>query len=310
KVKVAETRENIVNFGSLVLNTLTPEGKTIAQVIATSNLRFQKGQKRITLSEDRIREMVTQIEPMIDIYFPVPEHREKWLENKGELLVAYTPLTLDDTEWETITAYTLSGEKRLLDAKTPPEDPVLVISRCEHGGMHIIPNQPLPCPPDCGGGGGGGGNNDPSWRLKLTRLVMIHDKEPWAAGAPELYTMVKEGNAIGGDVEYDNDHGLLYLWTRNNWYNEFHDGEGTYSNLSLYLFSSYSHVDSDLRVEFWEDDGGLTFGDDLYNNQWDIDGGQQDTYFIIVDGFEREYIGDGDHNHENNVNVRLVYTYE
>ncbi|RMG83074.1 MAG: hypothetical protein D6707_01660, partial [Bacteroidetes bacterium] len=32
KVKVAETRENIVNFGSLVLNTLTPEGKTIAQV--------------------------------------------------------------------------------------------------------------------------------------------------------------------------------------------------------------------------------------------------------------------------------------
>lgn len=139
KIKSAETREHILDFAELVTTTKTVEGFTIIQKM-TAAVGFTKnfsGSKN-ELTESFIYDIITEFEPMIDIYFPVPEHRKRWLAHPEQLLVAYNPLTIDDTQWEIITAYTLDDQVRLLDAKTPPQEPVLVISRCEHGGNHSV----------------------------------------------------------------------------------------------------------------------------------------------------------------------------
>jgi hypothetical protein len=115
---------------------------------------------------------------------------------------------MDDNECEEIIAYTLNGESQFLDAKTPPDQPVLLISPCEHRGNHnygqypgklekktIIhhfdkENSPTPefatyIPPDW-----------PVWGrwMEIHQIWINDDHEPWWKGDPEIYATYQCGS--------------------------------------------------------------------------------------------------------------------
>jgi len=92
------------------------------------NDRFSKDQGTF-ISIDEIENV-----PLLQISLPV--NFEKW-DGESTILVAYTPLTIDDIEVEEIYAYDSEGNEHVLDAKTPPDFPVMVVGINERNGICI-----------------------------------------------------------------------------------------------------------------------------------------------------------------------------
>jgi hypothetical protein len=77
---------------------------------------------------DRTRQVLTMeiIEEVPLLQVSLPVNFDDW-DGKSAILVAYTPLTTDDMEWEEIIAYDADLKEHILDAKTEPDFPVMVI---------------------------------------------------------------------------------------------------------------------------------------------------------------------------------------
>ncbi len=230
ETRKADNKERIIDLSKWLNKDVA--GSTLAQRMALSgNMEQIDGRQRQVTAEDFT--MITQsLEPMVDVYFPVDEHRNNWYENKDKLLIA---VVHPAKEWEPATAYKLNGEKVLLDPYTPPEEPVLVVSLCEHSGVHYgklnNPNNKTTPPDDGGGGGwGGGGSHGPrvngNWEI-LHQILLHDDGEGWLLGDPEIYFVTAShdfGELTTEWLPEVNDEEVLYTVDRYmfHWYwNEY-----------------------------------------------------------------------------------------
>ena len=66
----------------------------------------------------------------IDLYFPVHDHRETWKSTASLLVVPVDPDLKSRPEQE-ISAFTLDGNRVVLDRKSPPQIPVLAVTMNE-----------------------------------------------------------------------------------------------------------------------------------------------------------------------------------
>ncbi|MBU4445250.1 MAG: DUF3103 domain-containing protein [Candidatus Marinimicrobia bacterium] len=82
---------------------------------------------------------IDEIENVPFLQISLPVNFEKW-DGEKPILVAYTPLTIDDMEWKEIYAYDADMKEYILDAKTPPDFPVMVVGineRIEYNRMTL-----------------------------------------------------------------------------------------------------------------------------------------------------------------------------
>ncbi|MCF7828432.1 MAG: DUF3103 domain-containing protein [Candidatus Marinimicrobia bacterium] len=155
---------------------------------------------------------------------------EQW-NGETPIWVAYTPLTIDDTEWKDIIAFDAQGKRHVLDAKTPPDQPVLVVGineRTDENGNVIgkvttnigLGKQTMPGG-GSGGGGGGGGSGSASRFIRIYEYKLDHyygAYEAWPFGDAEISFHITTGPAT--------DDGIIYTENAVAYWYEF--GMGTY----------------------------------------------------------------------------------
>lgn len=176
KFETTNTREGILNFSELLTENVN--GTTFAQKITADSLQ-RKYQLPRLLTAPEIIELIGSFEDGLDFYLPVAEHRTSWQGKMNQLMVAATPITIDDTEWQEIVAFGLNGVKRMLSAKEPPEEPVLVITPCEHHGDHSLASPKALSKTTSPTSG--------VWRLTILDFLLFDDKESWPNGDAEVF---------------------------------------------------------------------------------------------------------------------------
>lgn len=237
KFETASSRESILNFSDLLSENV--KGATFLQKITADSLKSKYNLKSI-LTEGEINELINSFDHGLDFYFPVMEHRQSWKSIINKVLVAYPPLSIDDSEWEKIIAFTLNGNKQLLSAKTPPTEPVLIISPCEHYGDHSIEKNNLLKKTHS--------TSSDEWRMTINHFYLYDANEPWPGGDAEIYVKIED-----------------YDWIRTDCYTI--DDEGYYYNYNKPLNPAWSFMPSGQRkFEIWEDD--WTSGDDRVEQYW------------------------------------------
>lgn len=157
----------------------------------------------------RVVRSMEAIERVPYLQVALPVGFGEW-DGRTPIKVAYTPLTIDDTEWEYIYAYDHRGIEYQLDAWTPPDYPLMVISQNErtdlegnvtfgraHGrGL----GRQLEYDDGGGSGGSGGGSSTPDPGHEygdkeiLYKMQLFDDKEPFSRLSPEIYILVSSHN--------------------------------------------------------------------------------------------------------------------
>ena len=195
----------------------------------------------------------------------------------NQLMVAAPPITIDDTEWQEIIAYDLNGVKRILSAKKPPQEPVLVITPCEHHGDHSIPSKSAL-------------NKilyDPGWRMTILDFLLYDDHEPWSSGDAEIYVKLLDGGHWYSTDCCEINH------------------EGNYYNYDKAIYPIWASQPSGQRMfEVWEEDD--TSADDLVEKYWHWPNeGSSKTRYVDVSGIYT-YTYYGDHN-DADLTMRTIY---
>jgi len=177
----------------------------------------------------------------------------------NQLMVAAPPITIDDTEWQEIVAYDLNGVKRILSAKEPPQEPVLVITPCEHHGDHS-PASPKSLSKTTSPSSG-------VWRLTILDFLVFDDKESWPNGDAEIFVKLLDyGHWYRTDCYDINSEGSYYncdiplnpYWDspqyRNDWFEIREDDSGS---------------QDDYIEKYWNWDSHYSTREvDLYNQHW------------------------------------------
>ncbi len=180
----------------------------------------------------------------INIHFPLEKHK-KMYHPGDELYLAIAPIGIEESAINDVLAFDLHGNKIVLNIDSPPEIPTLVIAPAERpvkNNNYVINKNQIVDP-----GGGGWVYTDPYYRLILKYMNLMDDHEPWIYEPAEIYFKVR--------YYYDDPNSWQITYT------PWDDDEGVYANLSLSVFKSYDYG-TDWIVEVWEDDTGLTLGDD------------------------------------------------
>ncbi len=238
-------------------------------------LFLNKKNIRRVLPENEITEIIEDFEYGMDIYFPVNEHRKSWKSKINEILVA-AQLLSDDEKYENIIAYALDGREIILDSKTPPEEPVLVIAPCEHHGDHSVQT----------GNGALAKPASGSAVLKIVDFKLIDDNEPWYLGDPEIYVKLWYQN------EYGNYDGPLIIGCPSI------NDETTYYNYNKTIMTwDYWPYYRNVSVHIKEDDNGA---DDLLDNRYNFtfNSSNYTNAIPIVDTEQILYIGSTHHDCE------------
>lgn len=181
----------------------------VAQAIRQSPFREGKvhyqrylqaeGGRRLRLVAAESGESATDVEAeagragVLELYFPVPGHRERWTGDTN-LLVATAA-----RDGDAPVAYDLAGRRHVLDPARPPDVPVLAVVPAELD---------FDAPPEvsmakclieeCGGGGGAAVNRAPG--LYMSRVDFRSEFEGWLKGSPE-YEIHILGPAVPGDTK-------------------------------------------------------------------------------------------------------------
>ena len=160
--------------------------------------------------------------PAIEMYFPVPGHRQAW-SGDTNLLVATA-----ERDGESPVAYDLMGRRSQLSATTPPATPVLVVARAETR-FDRGPSTVGECLFDCGvppGSGGTGPTGAQTPGVYMTAAKFTDTFESWFKGSPEfevhvlgqagatngLTTYQCAGENAGGPYQFDQNS---TSWTGN-----------------------------------------------------------------------------------------------
>jgi hypothetical protein len=174
----------------------------------------------------------------LEIYLPVPAHRLAW---KGDdrILVATA-----HADREQPVAFTPSGERLVLDSRTPPATPVLAVVPVETDFDAALN----------GGGGGGGGSSLPAG-LYMTFSHFEETFEGWLKGNPEFEVhMLGQAGATDSLTSYScaGEHaGGYYRFDQNN-----RDWSGNVLLMTQVQLNNYksAHPNQHLRVFVVEDD--------------------------------------------------------
>jgi hypothetical protein len=195
----------------------------------------------------------------------------------NQLMVAAPPITIDDTEWQEVVAYDLNGIKRILSAKEPPQEPVLVITPCEHHGEHSPASSKSLSKTTSPSSG--------VWRLTILDFLLYDDHEPWSSGDAEIYAKV-----------LNNSH-----WYSTNCYDINH--EGSYYDCDIPLDPEWDFQPSGTRYfEIWEEDD--TSADDLVEKYWHWPNPSDPKRRDVDLNQQRWSYGDND---DEDVQMRVIY---
>jgi hypothetical protein len=148
-------------------------------LLLQSNHRLLKEVARLSdVTEADLETDASQAIPL-EIYFPVPAHRDGW-SGGPDVLVASAR-----EDREAPVAYDVMGHRQVLSAEIPPEAPVLAVVPVETDFAHPAgPGAEATCT-TCGGGGGGGDSGPPPG-LYMTYSHFVQDFEGWLKGSPEF----------------------------------------------------------------------------------------------------------------------------
>jgi len=259
----ANTRENILDFSELLSKSVN--GVTFLRKITSELLKNNVNLPRL-LSDDEICQVIEKFEFGLDVYFPVAAHRDKLPTQKDKLLVAVPPLFIKDDLWTVVTAYNINGETKSLDAIVPPEEPVLVIIPCEHGGEHSIISTDSDLVIRKELSPSGDGNEHEYGMVEILYKIKIHDDhEPWIKGKPEIY-------ASWGFEMPTNNYGKYWMNSGSKDVNE----EGKWYTINGNLFRWYSEYGSVFAMQIFESDGGsnklgVTINGKKFAIEWEDD---------------------------------------
>lgn len=207
---------------------------------------------------------------LVDVYFPVAAHREQWKAG-DDVLVAY----FTGEHGDALPAYNTRGERVMLDLKTPPATPVLVVTRSEgvdaraaQGPRKLMEVQE--CSPDafyCEGSGGGGGGYYPPppppptrYRSQqgygLAEKIVEHkiypDIEYWYEGGPEPGVSIVSHMPSPYNTSISALTNVIYLHGGDDdpiWYGD-----------NRVLWNWHQSYGDLFTLHFWEADGGLNTG--------------------------------------------------
>jgi len=168
--------------------------------------------------------------PLLQVALPV--NFNDW-DGESAILVAYTPLATDDMEWEEINAYDADLKEYVLDAKTEPDYPVMVMGINERTNKNgnLITN-PLTKSVAAANSSHVSGDNEWLYKFRFTG----GDRDPWPLGDGEVY-VVSSGTLKGktsrgptwnlvnlgdGDDDLEDNHTytlnrLLFCWHTDDW---------------------------------------------------------------------------------------------
>lgn len=193
----------------------------------------------------------------LEFYFPVARHLSAW--TGGENILVATA----DQDGDVPVAFDIRGRRIVLDARRPPETPVLAIVPVETD-FDEPPARAMACiePDTCGSGGGntppppsGGGNGGMGPGLYMTQVTIPGDYEGWLKGDPEYEVLILgqtgqadslmmyqcAGEHAGGPYTYDQNDAT---WTGN---------VLLFSQTQLDAYKA-QHPSQGVRVFFLEDD--------------------------------------------------------
>jgi Protein of unknown function (DUF3103) len=117
----------------------------------------------------------------------VPEQFDSWDAQSYTPLVGYVPAGIDDKTIKEIKAFDSEGNEHTLDARTPPAQPVIILSQNERtddtGQLLKSENS--------------GASNDAleaqvsSYEVKMGTVELFNDYEPWIKGDPEIWLIAQ-----------------------------------------------------------------------------------------------------------------------
>jgi len=192
EINQSSKRENILFLDEFLTSTVNISGLP-DQVRSKANKALKKVKVVKKLFSKTIFKQIL-VSPEIDLYFPVPNHRNEWSGN-DELLIGIGSL---DENVKEIKAFSVkTGRIRLLDTLAPPREPVLMLSPCEHQShdpeilqiSDIPPVEPAP-------------QKSPNSYITVNYLKILNDYEPWHKGDPEIYVHFFQTD-LKGNVSYN-----------------------------------------------------------------------------------------------------------
>jgi hypothetical protein len=218
--------------------------------------------------------------PLLQISLPV--NFEKW-DGDEPILVAYTPLIIDDTEWEEIYAYDSEGNERVLDAKVEPDFPVIVVGineRVDDQGK-LTKNTAV--------------NAE---YVKLMHCKLIDDHEPWSSGSPEIYllyvdttvklqqrkNMYSEWTSWGSNGHWHSINDILFEWHDEYskvWSYIWREKDG--GSTVTFKFKITENIEVSWSCKSGDDDLGTQFvhKDDTLGRSKDFPYSNSDCYFVL-----------------------------
>jgi hypothetical protein len=165
----------------------------------------------------------------------VPLHIEKWDNNKQQLLVAVA-VGIIDGETEFVKAYDSYGRLYLIDAKTEPNLPVIVIGNNERIDYEEYSNEKSARTP---------GNME---RITYIRCPDISKIESWLLGSPELKF----------DIVYCFNNSGIGILYRNPFLTRSEASNGCSISLDLFNWWFGSTHGPNYYIHAWEKDDGAT----------------------------------------------------
>ena len=177
-------REKIVSLDEFLANASRVAGLP-EQSRGKANDALNKARTaKQRFSQPNIRQFL--VSPDIDVYFPVPNHRNRWT-GSDDLLVAVG--TLDENAQQIKVYSVRTQESRFISASAPPAEPVIIVAPCEHASHEATPilqkidvPQSKSAPPPPG---------KKSW-VATNYFKITDDNEPWTSGDPEIYVWVAQ----------------------------------------------------------------------------------------------------------------------
>ncbi|MDD5231480.1 MAG: DUF3103 family protein [Candidatus Marinimicrobia bacterium] len=159
------------------------------------NSRFSERTRNV-LPIEKIEEV-----PLLQVALPV--NFENW-DGESTILVAYTPLTIDDMEWKEIYAYDADLKEYILDANTEPDFPVMVAGINERN--KFVLNSYIAKTSDI----------MTEYRTEIMdKIKILDDHEPWTSGDPEIYIVSAGTREQQGMYNRVN---LTHVNDENHWY--------------------------------------------------------------------------------------------
>jgi len=231
-------REHIIFLDEFLTNALHISG-----LDSLTGEKVKKALNKVANTKELFSKPVFQkflISPEIDMYFPVPDHRENWT-GSDDILIGFGGLI--DEEAEEISAYSVrTGKIIKIGTAEPTVDPLLMVMPSElHSYESVtleeVDESPVEPSPSVHTNG----------YINTNYFKITDDREPWYKGNPEIYVIVFQYSStahiepVYKHLKGVNDEGV---WK---------DLRGCPTALSFYWDESYNVI---THYQVWEEDNG------------------------------------------------------